>query len=92
MARLTAAGREQGCVMGWDLAHAIGNVEVKLDEWDADFACWCTYKVSKGYVRRGWGRTRTGYVLTLIIKYLKWVIEVDVDKEPMLTKIIRAPR
>lgn len=31
-------------MVGWDLAHAVGNLELKLHEWGVDFACWCSYK------------------------------------------------
>lgn len=41
---ITDVGHAQGCSVGWDLAHAVGNVPLKLHEWEVDFACWCSYK------------------------------------------------
>ncbi|WP_339629955.1 kynureninase [uncultured Maribacter sp.] len=44
MEAITKAGKAVGANVGWDLAHAVGNVELKLHDWDADFASWCSYK------------------------------------------------
>ena len=44
MAEITAAGKGVGAVVGWDLAHAAGNVELQLHDWGVDFAAWCSYK------------------------------------------------
>lgn len=41
---ITDAGHKVGAVVGWDLAHAVGNVELKLHDWNVDFAVFCTYK------------------------------------------------
>lgn len=41
---ITAAARAAGVCAGWDLAHAAGNVPLRLHEWGPDFAAWCSYK------------------------------------------------
>ncbi|CAN5359219.1 kynureninase [soil metagenome] len=42
--KITEVGHKIGAVVGFDLAHAAGNVELKLHDWNADFAAWCSYK------------------------------------------------
>ena len=44
MEAITKTGHNVGAIVGWDLAHAAGNVPVKLHDWGVDFACWCSYK------------------------------------------------
>lgn len=55
---ITDAAHASGAYAGFDLAHAAGNVELKLHEWNVDFACWCTYK----YLNSGPGGVAGAYV------------------------------
>jgi kynureninase len=55
---ITAAGRDIGAVVGWDLAHAVGNVPLDLHAWDVDWAAWCHYK----YVNAGPGGPAGAFV------------------------------
>jgi kynureninase len=41
---ITAAAHRAGAIAGFDLAHAAGNLLLRLHEWNVDFAAWCTYK------------------------------------------------
>mgnify|MGYP006193662921 FL=1 len=44
MKTITAAGQKYGAYVGWDLAHAAGNIKLELHDWNVDFAAWCSYK------------------------------------------------
>jgi kynureninase len=58
MAAITAAGHNAGAVVGWDLAHAAGNVPMSLHDWGVDFAAWCSYK----YLNAGPGAIAGAFV------------------------------
>ncbi len=58
MKTITAAGHKAGAFVGWDLAHAAGNVELSLHDWGADFAAWCSYK----YMNSGPGNASGAFV------------------------------
>ena len=44
MKTITEAGHKYGAYVGWDLAHAAGNIKLQLNDWKVDFAAWCSYK------------------------------------------------
>ena len=58
MPAITAAGHAIGASVGWDLAHAAGNIPLLLHDWDIDFAAWCSYK----YLNSGPGATAGAFV------------------------------
>ncbi len=44
MKTIAATAHKVGAICGFDLAHAAGNIELHLHDWNVDFACWCSYK------------------------------------------------
>jgi kynureninase len=56
--KVTTAAHKRGCIVGIDLAHAIGNVPVALHNWNVDFAAWCSYK----YLNAGPGAVAGAFV------------------------------
>ena len=55
---ITGAAHKAGAYCGFDLAHAAGNIELHLHDWDVDFACWCSYK----YLNSGPGNIAGAYI------------------------------
>jgi len=55
---ITREGRAAGAKVGWDLAHAVGNVPLHLAKWGVDFAVWCSYK----YLNSGAGGIAGAFV------------------------------
>lgn len=58
MEAITQAGHQAGAFVGFDLAHAAGNLVLKLHDWKVDFACWCSYK----YLNSGPGGVAGAFV------------------------------
>lgn len=58
MPAITQAGHRAGALVGWDLAHAAGNVPLSLHDWNVDFAAWCSYK----YLNAGPGAVAGAFV------------------------------
>lgn len=70
---ITSHAHSKGLTIGWDLAHAAGNVPVKLHDWDVDFAVWCTYK----YMNAG-----PGSIAGAFVHERRGKVEFDAEDEP----------
>ncbi len=58
MPTITKAAHKVGAYCAFDLAHAAGNIEMKLHDWNVDFAVWCTYK----YLNSGPGSVAGAFI------------------------------
>lgn len=58
MKAITEAGHKAGAIVGFDLAHAAGNLKLELHNWNVDFAAWCSYK----YLNSGPGSVAGAFV------------------------------
>lgn len=58
MRKITQHAQSRGIIVGWDCAHAAGNVDLELHNWNVDFAVWCTYK----YLNCGPGAIAAAFV------------------------------
>jgi len=58
MKAIAEAGHNAGAIVGFDLAHAAGNLELHLHDWDVDFAVWCSYK----YLNAGPGAVAGAFI------------------------------
>lgn len=58
MEAITKAGQAVGAFVGFDLAHAAGNIPLDIHAWNVDFAAWCSYK----YLNAGPGAVGGVYI------------------------------
>lgn len=77
--RITSAAQSKGCRVGWDLAHAVGNVPLHLHDWGVDFACWCSYKVRESRLVRA---VDSIFISTLILVLVQLLVSLCMKSTP----------
>ena len=93
MADVVVAGHEVGAMVGFDLAHAIGNIELDLHDWGVDFAVWCSYK----YLNSGPGGVGGAFVHRdhvddqALPKFLGWWGTDPSTRFEMVTRFVPIP-
>lgn len=70
---ITRHAHSHGIAIGWDCAHAAGNVDLRLHDWDVDFAAWCTYK----YLNAG-----PGAIAGLFVHRRHGLVNMDASASP----------
>jgi len=58
MKEITRVAKNENIMVGFDLAHAAGNIPLDLHSWNVDFAAWCNYK----YLNAGPGAVASAYI------------------------------
>ncbi|MFN6943930.1 MAG: kynureninase [Cytophagaceae bacterium] len=92
METITRAGHKAGAKVGFDLAHAIGNIQLDLHRWEVDFAAWCSYK----YLNSGPGGTAGAFIhenhlnRTDIPRFHGWWGHREIDRFKMEPEFIPA--
>lgn len=80
MESITRAAHESGALIGWDLAHAAGNIPLRLHDIDADFAAWCSYKylnsgpgaIAGAFIHERWTRHANPASFAAMARYEGW--------------------
>lgn len=77
---ITKAAHRVGAIAGWDLAHAAGNIPLRLHEWGVDFAAWCSYKylnagpgaIGGAFVHDRWWTGERGAAFATMPRFEGW--------------------
>ena len=67
---ITEYAHSKGILIGWDIAHAVGNMDVRLHDWNVDFAAWCNYK----YLNAG-----PGAIAGLFVHSMHGQVDMDAE-------------